>query len=151
MNQDYFLEHLEYKDGDLFYKKTGKIVSNIEPIGYLRVCLHKKQYKAHRVIWMMHYGYMPEFLDHIDGNKTNNCIKNLRLATKQQNACNRKIGKTNKSGIKNVSWLKNRKKWHIQISANNKKHHWFTKDLELAELIAQEARRKFHGNFANYI
>jgi hypothetical protein len=151
MNQALLKELFDYKDGNLFWKKTKKQITNIEPIGYVRVCLNKKQYKAHRVIFLMHHGYLPEFIDHIDGNKLNNKIENLRPATKQQNNQNRGIQKNNKSGAKGVCWSKATNKWRIQININNKKEYFGVyEDLELAELVAIEARNKYHNNFARH-
>jgi hypothetical protein len=94
---------------------------------------------------------LPNFIDHIDCNKSNNKIENLRVATKSQNQCNRAITLLNKSGVKNVSWSKDRKEWVVQISVNGKKKFIGRyKDLELADLVAQEARDKFHGKFARH-
>lgn len=62
---------------------------------------------------------------------------------------NRKINKNNKLGIKGVCWNKNIQKYHVQIGLNGKvKHIGYFEDLEFAELIAQEARDKYHKEFA---
>jgi hypothetical protein len=79
MNQELLKQLFDYKDGNLFWKKNKKQITNIEPIGYVRVCLNKKQYKAHRVIFLMHHGYLPEYIDHIDGNKLNNKVATVVL------------------------------------------------------------------------
>jgi hypothetical protein len=151
MNQALLKELFDYKDGNLFWKKTKKQITNIEPIGYVRVCLNKKQYKAHRVIFLMHHGYLPECIDHIDGNKLNNKIENLRPATRQQNGQNSVMRKNNKSGAKGVCWSKSANKWRVQINVNKeKKYFGVYEDLELAELVAIEARNKYHNNFARH-
>jgi len=66
------------------------------------------------LIFLYHHGYLPKFVDHIDGNKKNNRIENLREATKSQNAMNQKVSTRNTSGIKGVMWHKRDKKWFVQ-------------------------------------
>ena len=88
-------------------------------------------------------------VDHIDSNRKNNRIENLRPATRSQNCSNTGIGKKNTSGCKGVYWKKDSKKWSVQIQANGKRINIGIFDnLELADLVAQEARDKFHGKYA---
>ena len=95
---------------------------------------------------------MPKkLIDHIDNNRSNNKISNLREATYQTNNENYKTPKTNKSGIKNVSWYKSLNKWVVGISIKKTKQTiGYFDDLELAELVAVEARNKYRGEFANH-
>jgi hypothetical protein len=80
-----------------------------------------------------------------------NKISNLREATYQENSENYKTPKTNKSGVKNVSWYKSLNKWVVSISIRKtKKTVGYYDDLELAELVAIEARNKYRGEFANH-
>jgi hypothetical protein len=72
---------------------------------------------------MMHYGYIPSIIDHIDGNPLNNNIKNLRPATEMQNHHNMGISKRNKSGIKGVCWDKSKNKWFARCNFDYKSHH----------------------------
>ena len=99
----------------------------------------------------MHYGSSPEIVDHADCNPMNNDIRNLRAATKADNQRNAGMFAHNKSGIKGVCWHKAAKKWLVQIKVKGVKQYLGVyEDIELAELVAQEARNKFHGNFANH-
>ena len=153
-----FKEIFEYKDGNLYWKETiasrakkGNKAGSLYDTGYLMVGIKGKYYANHRIIFMMHNEYLPIEVDHIDGNKLNNKIENLRPATVSQNACNRKLIKTNTSGIKNVSWSKTRNKWVVKIDYNGNKNYIGAFDnLELADLVAQEARNKYHGYYARH-
>lgn len=162
LTQDKANELFEYRDGALFWKhrtisrgrklkKGGKQITTKDAEGYLKVCVNYKYYLAHRVIWLMHYGNVPEFLDHINGNKSDNRIENLRPATKYQNSCNRKSRSDNTSGVKGVNWNKIKNRWQARIYVNKKAISLgYYKDLELAELVMMEARIKFHKEYANH-
>ena len=83
-------------------------------------------------------------------NRNDNSIENLRPAN-SKNQQNAKIRKDNKSGIKGVYWFAELKKWKVDIGVNGKrKYIGVFNDLELAELVAQEARDKYHGKFARH-
>lgn len=146
-----FREIFEYKDGDL-YRKSGQFkgkAGTLHHTGYIQVKVGKKNYRAHRVIFAMHHGYMPKYIDHIDGNRLNNRIENLRPATNQQNQHNVGVCRRNKSGIKNVFFDRN--KWKVYMRINKRMTHIGSfEDVELAELVAAEARNKFHGEFVNH-
>lgn len=148
----------EYRDGSLFWKvansnvvKIGDRAGYTTKHGYRKVMINGKQLYEHRVIFFMHNGYMPKEIDHIDGNKLNNKIENLREVTHSQNAMNVKKLVTNTSGVKGVCWDKARQKWKVRISVNNKCINIGRyDDLELAELVAIEARDKYHNQYAKY-
>lgn len=149
-------ELFTYENGYLIRKidvsrmKKGSIASAIDG-RYKRVSVDNKRYPEHRIIFMMHYGYIPEQIDHINGNGLDNRIENLRPADNITNGQNKKKMKSNKSGIKNVFWVNQVKKWRVAIRANGKQMCIGEfKDLELAELVAIEARNKYHGEFANH-
>jgi len=153
-------ELFSYRDGHLYWKslssplsraKIGAKAGALATRGYWRVKVDGVTHMAHRVIYAMHNnGYCPEFIDHIDGNTGNNKIENLRPATITENAQNVKLHKNSTTGIKNVSWMPSKNRWRVMISINKKRKTWLVKDLELAELVAIEARDKYHGKFANH-
>jgi hypothetical protein len=65
---------------------------------------------------------------------------------------NRKLFKNNTSGCKGVYWNKRNRKWQVSVGVSKKqKHIGYFDDLELAELVALEARDKYHGNFAKHL
>ena len=153
-------EHLKtifnYKDGELMWKistnrkiKIGSIAGYVDAGGYKNTKVCGKQHKNHRLIFLMHYGYLPKMIDHIDGNTLNNYIENLREANSMQNQQNSKLRKNNSSGCKNVYWSKAAKKWQVYCRVNGKMtHHGLYDDLELADLVATEVRNKYFGEYA---
>lgn len=165
MNFEEMLEwttkNLEYRDGELWWKAKGIGRRRYIPIGtldkrhgYLRMSIHKgdkhKSYLVHRIIFLMHNGYLPEVVDHIDGNPLNNKIENLRAASLSQNQQNAKLAKTNTSGLKGVHFDKRDKVWIVQIWANGKRINHRHKDCITAEQDARELREKYHGAFARH-
>lgn len=120
----------KYDDGNLIWKvskgsvKAGSIAGCITFNGRFCVKINEKQYLIHRVVWLYHYGYMPEnFLDHIDRNPLNNRIENLREASKSCNAINCDLHSNNTSGIKGISFYKSLNKWKVTITSNKKQHY----------------------------
>jgi hypothetical protein len=157
ITQELVKDLLEYRNGILYWKKQtstrtpiGSKAGKIDTKGYLIIGLNYKKYKAHRIIFLMFNGYLPATIDHIDGNRLNNKIENLREVTVSQNMQNSKTYKSSKSGIKGVSWEKDRNKWKVQVMLDGKNRVVRNlESLELAQLVAQELRNKYHGEFAN--
>ena len=149
----------EYVDGKLYWKidnrsrkVKGEVAGWKNNLDYHKVCINSKQYAIHQLIWILHKGQIPngKIIDHVDGNPYNNKIENLRIASLQENQYNCKLRKDNTSGIKGVSWDKRTSKWKVQLMIYGKKKGLgYYKDLELAQLVVAEARRKYHGEFSN--
>jgi len=147
-----------YSDGDLLWqRKPAKniyaltVAGNVSDQGYIIVAIEGERYRAHRIIFLMHHGYLPDFLDHIDGNRQNNKIENLRECTKSQNQCNAKISTNNTSGIKCVSWNKKMKGWRVVITFKGKEKYCGTFwDIYTADLTAKRERIKMHAEFTNH-
>jgi hypothetical protein len=121
-------------------KKAGSFSS-----GYVAIRYKRKLYKAHRLAWAFVYGTMPDCaIDHIDGNKSNNQIANLRLATDGINSQNIKSAFiTNKSGYLGVSPAE--KKWKATIRVSGKyKYLGVFETPELAHAAYVNAKRQFH-------
>lgn len=89
-----------YRFGNLYWRldsrrgkvKAGDKAGYVDPQGYVTVGIYGRFYKAHRLIWRMHHpkGKMPHTIDHIDGNRSNNVVENLRIATHAENMRNRR-------------------------------------------------------------
>lgn len=160
VTQEYLKSVLNYDpDTGIFTWKVNKskrskigTVAGYIYNGYVIIEINNKSYKAHRLAWLYQYGEFPEnCIDHINCNRSDNRICNIRKATKLQNSQNYKTPVTNKSGVKNVSWYKSLNKWVVSLSINGKKKTiGYFEDLEFAELVAVEARNKYRMEFANH-
>jgi hypothetical protein len=102
------------------WTKKGTIAGT-NCLGYIKISVNKVIIPAHRIAWAMHYGTWPfGEIDHINGNRVDNRIENLREVTHQQNCMNRAKAQNNKSGYKGVSWHKVAKKWQAHLSIGGK-------------------------------
>lgn len=133
--------------------RPGRTCSVVNSHGYIRIMIKQKSYTAHRLAWLYVHGeWPPHEVDHINGNRTDNRICNLRLATTRQNQGNRRLQKNNMSGVKGVSWHAAHQKWMATIRKNGRKTHlgYFANKEEAASAY-QKAAILIFGQFANSI
>lgn len=123
--QEYYNKRFEYRDGVLYWKtpnsnrlKVGDPAGYIDGRGYLRTNFDGSMKANHIIIWTMHFGEPdPELcLDHIDRDKLNNKLENLREITRTQNNLN----SDTRILARGTSYDKTRNKWKAQISFENK-------------------------------
>lgn len=116
--------------------------------GYRLVTLLGKQYRLHRVVWTLHNGAIPDGkeIDHIDRDKENNRIENLRLVTKSQNAFNR-ANKSGKALPKGVIFLSKDNLYQARIMKQGKRHCFHDRDLDKCLKWLDEMRSKLHGEY----
>lgn len=134
-----------------FYGKSSKLLQRRSG-KYQRIDYLGTSHQAHRVAWHIMTGEFPSSLiDHSNRDKYDNRWRNLREATKAENNRNTGLRSDNVSGHKGVSWRTARNKWLVQIGLNGKVYHLGNfDDYELACLVADEARNKYHGDFASH-
>lgn len=158
LTQELLLKLFEYRDGNLYYKsinkhsrkKIGDKAGYINKCGYVSITIHDKAYLAHRLIFAYHYGFFPKYIDHINGNKSDNCIENLREATSQQNNWNRKRIKSPKYPAKGIyKHSKYDNKFCVEIYVNGQRIHiGIFNSINEAVTASNKARVKYHGEFA---
>lgn len=124
--------------------KAGTVVR-----GYTIIRIEKKHFRAARLAWVYMYGEWPNGLvDHINMNRSDDRIANLRLATKAQNSANSPARSTNTSGFKGVTWNKRRSKWQAQICVDYKHVHLGLYDAKEQAAAAYAAAANYHqGEF----
>lgn len=111
---------------------------------YLSVGVSGKIYRAHRVIFKLHYQSEPQQIDHIDGNGLNNAINNLRSVNQVGNARNHRKPSNNTSGHVGVYWDAKSKKYRASIRVMGKSHNLgFYPSLEEAALARRKANVQF--------
>lgn len=123
LTQDILHELFEYRDGVLYNRFSrgpraikGAPAGGINPsTGYMRVAINGRIYQISRLIYTMHHGVIPEGMqiDHINGEKLDNRVENLRVATPTQNEWNKqRVGVRFESG-----------KWRAKFTYQNKQYH----------------------------
>lgn len=129
--------------------KFGQRAGFIEKHGYERIRICGKTYLSHKIAWAIYYGSDCEKqIDHINGIRSDNRISNLREATANENARNRKIQKNNTSGIRGVEFNKNYLKWRASIRVDKKSIFLgqFDNPQDAAK-ARKDAEELYHGKF----
>ena len=104
---------------------SGKeALTAIDNHGYMHGCVFSIKVKAHRAAWAVHHGYWPiNCIDHLNGDRLDNRIVNLRDATHLENSLNSAMQANNTSGHNGVGWHKQRQKWRARIVLNGEEKH----------------------------
>lgn len=154
---------LTWKNRDQIHFKTrrGWAIWNARYAGTLALnCDDTRGYKmgrvkrrsvfAHRAAWAIAHGEWPNaIIDHINGDRSDNRLKNLRLVTNAENGQNSKRSVANKTGVTGVCWVKSEKRYKAYIGAHpNREYLGSFSDLDLATAArkAAEVRLKYHKN-----
>ncbi len=126
-------------------RQAGDDAGGPKKTDYRQTYYSRRTYPTHRLIWLIVYGEWPEIIDHIDGNKANNRLANLRNVTETVNNQNlRRANSTNKLGILGVFELNGR--FLASINIDGKKKHLGCFDTpEQAHAVYLEAKRKHHA------
>lgn len=116
---------------------------SLQAKGYLVISFNKKVYRLNRLAWFYFYGKWPKHqIDHINGIKTDNRIKNLRDVTNRDNQINKEIHR--KGRLCGCHYHKTAKKWCSQIKINGKRHYL---GLFNSEIEAHKAYMKKYNDF----
>lgn len=130
---------------------SGEEIKANRADGYRSVGIDGKIYLCHRLAFLAMGKLVPEFVDHINGDRADNRWCNLRPATKSLNACNAKLPSSNTSGVKGVTWHKGSQKWMARVKFNGKTTHLgrFV-ELKDAEEVVRMAREGLHKEFTRH-
>ena len=145
-------------DGGAYWRESpgggvaaGVRVGTVHQTGYTYVGYRGRRFLLHRLIFLARHGYLPRQVDHIDGDPANNRVGNLRAATPTQNARNRKRPATNTSGVKNVCWHRQNRRWQVKLRVDGKGVSFGCfATLEEAAAAAEQARADTFGEFARH-
>ena len=131
--------------------RAGTIAGTPVGNGAVHVGIDCKVYLAHRLAWFWVHGKWPESgLDHINGDRADNSLANLRPATQMQNSGNRCLDRRNTSGHRGVSWHKGKQKWLAQITyAGRAKYVGLYDTPDEAAAAFAETGREMFGEFFN--
>jgi hypothetical protein len=129
--------------------KADRVAGSLNPTGYIFILINGRSFCAHRLAWAFYHNQDPGGvqIDHIDENKSNNKIVNLRLAGPGPNKANVGPNKNNKLGVKGVYYWNG--KFRTKICKNGKNYHLGQYDtIEEASNVHWAAAEELFGEFA---
>lgn len=126
--------------------RVGSISGCKNAQGYLIIMCDGKLYLAHRLAWLYVHGSFPEHhIDHINRDRADNRISNIREATPAENRQNASLQRNSTSGFSGVSWTKRERRWRARIVVNSREIGlgYFVDKQSAADAYA-EAKKQFH-------
>ena len=144
--------------GSVRNSKTKRILQpGNNSYGYYFVNIYKNgKNKIHKIHRLVANAFIPRvditktYVDHIDNNRLNNTISNLRWCNFQENHFNRQLSSKNTSGIKGVSWDKHRQKWIAFIKVNQKYYNLGRfANIDDAKQMRQLKAKELFGEYIN--
>jgi hypothetical protein len=140
--------------GSVINKKGIMLKSELDRNGYFRISLSKdgvkRKHAVHRLVALAFIENIDNKLcvDHIDGNRQNNDVSNLRWATKAENQYNKIIPKNSSSGVKGVCFDKKSKKWKAHITIDEKHVHiGYYSNLQDAKIARYDKAVRTFGEY----
>jgi hypothetical protein len=130
--------------------KAGGIAGHVTRLGYRRILVSGKKYLAHRLVWLYVTGEWPAgWIDHANGDASDNRFENLRQATPSENSRNKKVRNDNSSGLKGVNWHKKNKRYAAKIEVDGVSAHLgYFKCPTAAHFAYCRAAKEHFGEFA---
>lgn len=158
ISSEILLKTFRYENGKIFrLKSAGRVSAGSEagselPNGYLRTKVCGVDMYVHRIVWIMHNGEIPfgMHIDHINHNRKDNRVQNLRLVTNGENHKNTKLCSRNSSGVCGVSFSKRHNKWWARINVDRKFINLGMFDDINSAIEAREKAEKFYGFHENH-
>lgn len=146
ITKDDAISELKYnlETGEFFRLKGGTKTGSKNSAGYLTVSIKRKNYYAHRIAWLICNNKMPKIIDHINCDKSDNRISNLRIATKSQNGSNRSSAYSS-TGFRGVYFQSNTNKYRVRIKNI---HFGYFDNINDAVSEANIAMKKLYGDFS---
>ncbi|AZU99221.1 HNH homing endonuclease [Acinetobacter phage vB_AbaP_APK2] len=125
---------------------VGKFVS-----GYIKIRYKGIIYSGHRLAWFLYYGEEPpKYIDHINQDKADNRISNLRATTTSQNQMNIKVHERSTTGIKGIMPVRGGKLFRAEVCLNGKRYQKHSKDIEVLKRWVVAKREELHKEFASH-
>jgi len=131
---------------DAKHSHAGSEPGTVHKHGYRVIGVDGRKYPAHRLAWLYVHGHFPaDEVDHIDRNRLNNAIGNLRHVTRQENCRNRSPVAGSASRYVGVAFRKDSGRWTAQIRVNGKNHHlgYFDREDDARDAYLA-AKPRFH-------
>lgn len=161
INQNTLKNLIDYnKEAGVFTRKistsnganAGDIAGTTHPSGYkkIRVLGINNPISSHRLAWFYVYGVWPDYIDHINGVRGDNRIKNLRSVSKAENNLNKKIFKNNSSGVSGLNWIPRLNKWRVRIGVSGKYQSVGCFQYKWDAICARKSAENRHGYHLNH-
>lgn len=156
LTQDRLKQVLDYDPETGFFRRIPKFVKalkkptgHLHSSGYIKLQVDGWLYQAHQIAWLYVYGaWADSLLDHINMDKSDNRIANLRKCDHSTNKANRDVQTNSKSGIKGIFWSEPHQKYRASLKS---KHLGLFEDIEAAKAAYNAAAIAKYGDFARLV